>query len=235
MLAPSERRIMSMKGVPLRRPRIGVRLRYRREGEITLRDGRITGGDLLCDGYHTPFAQRVTPGTYPVLTVYAETTSTRVAAFGVISLLSETAERCKLALFEGEDPSQITDDMGGGLGSDSGTIALGEPADEAQNTEVSDEQYSAFADRLRGGFTDNVACQILTEPRSKAVCIWSAAFGAGMHTPYWGLRRDGQPCFLAVDFGVIANGLRAPAIPWGSVGKSLALEPANWWQRIWRR
>lgn len=235
MLAPTDRRILSVKGALLRRPRIGVRLRYRREGEITLRDGRITGGDLLGDGYNTPFAQRVTHGTYPVLTVYAETASNRVAAFGVISLLNETAARCSLALFEGEDPSEITDDTGGGLGTDSGTIALGDSKDQSQSIDVTDEQFSAFADCLRDSFSNDTACQIITEPRGKNVSIWSAGLGAGMYTPYWGITRDGQPCFLAVDFNIVANGLRAPAIPWGSVGNSLKLEPASWWRRVFKR
>ncbi len=217
----------------LRRPKVGVRLRYRREGEVRIRDGRIAGGDLLSEGSLRAFSQRVAPGTYPVETVYAETTRDAVAAFGVIRLVNETANKCRLALFEGEDPAEMTDDMGGGLGTDSGTIALGEA--EVEGAAVTDEDLAAFRDRVGDGFGDESGCQVVPSPRGANVCVWASGFGDGMYTPYWGVRRDGPLCFLAVDFGVVANGLRARAVRWPSVGDSLALEPKSWWHRFWKR
>lgn len=223
MIAPDDRRLIGPNGEMMERPRIGVRLRYRTEGEVVLRDGRIAGGDLLCDGYNRVFARRVEPGTYPMVTVYAETARDSVAAFGVIRLADETADKCKLALFEGEDPSQVTEDMAGGLGTDSGTIALGGP--EPLGLESTEEQHEELHRRIDLGFAGNALGQV-TQLRGGTVCVWQAGFGDGSNTPYWGIGRQGKLCFLAVDFDVVANGLFAPSIAWGSVGDSFELQPA---------
>lgn len=235
MIAPEHRRIMNSKGVWMRRPRIGVRLRYRLEGEIMLRAGRIAGGDLLCGGYDRAFTLRVEPGTYSVMTVYAETTTQSVAAFGVIRLTDTTAAKCQLALFEDEDPAEVTEEMGGGLGTDSGTIALGEPDDPSGGHEVPEEEMEAFRLGIDNGFGKWPGCKIVTSPRGGTVCVWRSGFGDGMYTPYWGVGRGGEICYLAVDFGVVANGLHAPAVRMRSVGDSLELEPKNWWDRWLKR
>lgn len=223
MTAGDDRRIFSLEGVRLHRPRVGVRLRYCEEGSITLHDGRIAGGDLLVDGLNGIFAGRVKPGKFPVVTVYAETAKERVTAFGAIYFVNQTAERCRLALYDDEDPAQVAADARGGLGTDSGTIAIGELGDE--DAAVSDEQMEEFQQRVEAGFENDASCQIVVGPRGENACMWRTGFGDGTYTPYWGLGRDGQPYFFAVDFGVVANGLYAPAVQMKTIGQSLELVP----------
>lgn len=232
MTVPTSRRIYSKEGVLLHRPRMGVRLRYLTEGEIVLSDGRIAGGDLLNDELNRVFSRRVESGTYPALTIYADASSDSVAAFGVIRFSDEPAKECFLALFEGEDPSRVSSDMAGGLGTDSGTVALGDP--EVGASKAAADQAARLCQGVDIGCASDAKRRIVSGPSGGTACVWHAGFGDGQNTPYWGIGRNGRLCFLAVDFNVVANGLRAPAVPWTSIGESLQLRPKNWWNRLWR-
>ncbi len=228
-LAPSRRRILSRTGQIVTRPRIGVRLRFRREGSVTLPDGCLAGGDPMT-GDCRVLARKVAPGTYLVETVIAETAADRVVALAVIRFRDQPAHRCRLALFEGEDPTEVTDDMSGGMGTDSGTIMLGEPLRDPERVYEQDQPFfRPLIDQTNNG---EPRAHAATGPSQESLWIWPSGYGDGLHTPYWGVDRAGSPCFFAVDFGIIANGLHGPVVRCKSVGASLELVPISRWQRF---
>lgn len=232
MIDPTDRKVYSTKGVALRRPRVGVRLRYHTEGELTLHDGRIGAGDLLSDGYSSVFAHRVQPGTYPIITICAETETESVVAFAAIRFSRSTAAKCKLALYQGENPAELTDDMCGGLGTDSGTVSLGSPDEAVDAIKHSDEDLASFRQIVERALARNNRFAQVRGLHGAPICVWHSGFGDGMYSPYWGIGQEGEICFLAVDFAVVANGLRSRTIKWRTVGKSLQMQPKRWWHRL---
>lgn len=232
-LAPNENRIMTMQGQYVQRPAIGVRLLYRREGELTLRTGRIAVGDPML-GPETILAKAVPSGTYETWSLLAKTaTATRVAA--AIVVFSDTpAITRQVAAFEGEDASELNLDTIGGVGVDSGSVCIGEPIDPAADAAL----LNASFDGARSTLDRDSPYAHAADPAFGEHAFWVTGYGDGMYTPYLGFARDGNPCYFAVEFGIIANVLRGPVVPWPTVGESFDLvpePPVPWYRRLFSR
>lgn len=224
-LMPSSRRIMNMRGQFVQRPEIGVRLHYTREPDLTLRSGKIAIGDPM-SAADSILAISVAPGVYQAWSLLAKTANeTRVAA-AIILLSDAPATSRTVAAFEGEDPADIDLDTIGGVDVDSGTICICDPPADASAVEE-------FLSRARKDAATDSHHRHLSDPTLGDFGLWATGMGDGMYTPYLGLAADKRPCYFAVDFGIIANALRGPVVPWATMGDSFALVPEP--HRPWHR
>jgi hypothetical protein len=224
---------MNTHGQFVQRPEIGVRLSYQREGSLTLRTGRIAVGDPML-GPESILAQTVPPGTYETWSLVAHTaTQTRIAA-AVVRLSDALATKRVVAAFEGEDASELDLDTIGGVGVDSGAVCIGEPVDPQADSTL----LKAVLDRGLELLSNDTRHAQTTDPAFGTHAFWTTGYGDGMYTPYLGLSATGNPCYFAIDFGIIANALRGPAVPWPTTGESFALvpvPPSPWYRRMLAR
>jgi hypothetical protein len=232
-LMPSMNRIMNKHGQFVQRPEIGVELSYQSEGSLTFRTGRIAVGDPML-GTGSILATSVPAGTYETWSVLAKTaTQTRIAA-AVVRFNDAPATKRVVAAFQGEDPSDLDLDTIGGVGIDSGAVCIGEPIDPQADSDL----FQTVLDRGRETLSRDIRYAQTSDLAFGTHAFWKTGYGDGMYTPYLGLAADGRPCYFAVEFGIIANALRGPAVQWPSVGDSFDLvpvPPAPWYRRVLAR
>jgi hypothetical protein len=79
-----------------------ITLRRRTIGMLSLPTGRLVACDLLDHPDAEPFAQQLTPGSYPVQLVVADLRDETHLAYAIIEVAAAPARRWRLALAEGE-------------------------------------------------------------------------------------------------------------------------------------
>lgn len=224
MLKPDSREIYSAKGERLRRPLIGVQLRYHDQGTIELPAGRVMAADpFSVDRNSKPLARRIPAGSHRVVAVSANVThGRRRCAFGAVLFDSVTPTRYALALRVGEFIWLVGKNATGGVGTDHGIASIFASRSlpgiiRAPYVELQETIDATLARELGG------VAMIPTDGGSTPLAVWNSGFGDGSYTAYWGMvgRRIVS---LVIDFDIVANGLRASAVPKAVVGDSMDYE-----------
>lgn len=228
MLAPECRQVYTSRGERLARPDIGVRLRYHDCGQFGLAAGQVLVGDpLAIDADQRALRRAVPAGTHRLFAVAAETTDgERKCAFGGVVFEERAPTRYVVALLAGESRWRASRQALGGVGTDSammGVVAAGHAALlgavlDRDSATVQRAVERTIATELGGVATIGGGGQPIS------MAVWHAGFGDGSFTAYWGLTGWGRLVSLVIDFDIVANGLRAPAVPRDSVGDSMCYE-----------
>lgn len=226
MLRPERREIYGMKGERLRRPLIGVQLRYHECGPIMFEGGRLLAADPFgVDANSRSFALRIPPGSHRVFAVSANVThGHRKCAFGGVQFESAAPTRYKLALFVGEFAWRVGKNASGGVGTDSAIASVLASSDLARLLTAPSDAVQQAIDATLEHELGGVA-RIPAKSGNLPIAVWNSGFGDGSYTAYWGLAGR-RIVNLVIDFQVIANGLHAPAVPKAAVGDSMEYEPA---------
>lgn len=218
MLAPKERKMIDIEGYLMLMPYVGVKLSYLREGVVRINSGRLVAGDPCSESISRSLRITVPPGEYEAWSVLAHSQNESVVAFAVLKITDQPVHSYSVAVFDDEDPSEVDEDSIGGTGTDSAVIAIGDAIPEG--TSLDPEEVPELNDFQRACW-EVERWKLLNYPGAGALALWQCGTGDGNYTSYWGLDARKKPCTLVVDFDVIENGLRGPAVKSDSVGQSL--------------
>lgn len=208
--AASERVVLSKTGKPVSRSTTGVRLHYAEVGALELPTGRIARSDPIMLMDQPPILRRtVASGRYPVLSVEAHARTERVVAFGAVVLSDQPASR------------YVLDDETSALGVDTGYASFTDASHLGTLIACYDGDAGLIRARCGASLGEHFDAAIVDLADGVPAAVWHSGFGDGVYDVYWGLDSKGGVCSVVVDFDVIANGLRGPAVSCAEVSDSL--------------
>ena len=180
-----------------------LRIEHREIGRLALPSGRVIAADALVEPTLPPFARVAPPGQYPVRLAIAhlpKDNDQRVAAAWI-------------AFGDGEIATWEEARLEGRPGAKVGESAYG--VDSATGSFLSPEAAAIMAQRLDGSYAEEVAERMqsnylptrewtmLDLSGGLSVAVFSAGFGDGAYSSYWGLDEGGRPQILLTDFGLL--------------------------------
>jgi hypothetical protein len=122
-------------------------------------------------------------------------------------------------------PEDIDPMARGGVNTDSGTVGVMSSAWVAELERAFDGDGMPVTDAIDQSLGNSLGGIVRIPKTEVRVAAWCPGFGDGSYTAYWGLDEQDQQVSLVIDFGVVANGLVAPAVPMSEVGDSLDFVP----------
>lgn len=224
LIAPEERKIMNKQGELITRPKIGVKLSYKRVGTLHLPTGRIARADPIYLLDEPPILDRtVPPGEYEAWTVQAAAANGDcLNAFAVLIIKDTPAVR------------YIDDHDEYAIGVDSAQAAILDASHLNSLDAAYDGDSGPISDRCDKALTRAADAAIVELADGVRAAVWHSA-GDGVYNGYLGIDRAAEICNLVIDFNVVGNGVHHPAVPW-KLGESLDYVPAtsvSWNPRPW--
>lgn len=182
-----------------------LRIEHREIGRLALPSGRVIAADALVEPALPPFARVAPPGHFPVHLAVAHIVNhndQRIAAAWIAFGDGEIAT-WEEALLEGRPAARPGDSA---YGVDSATGSFLSPEAASVLAQRLDESYAEdVGERLQSNYlpTREWTMLDLPGPGGLNVAVFSAGFGDGAYSSYWGLDQAGRPLILLTDFGLL--------------------------------
>lgn len=178
-------------------------------GSLVAPTGRIIACDPLTALEPTPFAQRVAPGSYPVIaSVAALVNGDQRVACVMLRLREAPVARWEMARLEGQEGVTLEEDEFFGYSVDAGVGCFmdAHAAAALDARYESDESYDeALIDAMEASRADGWehANVMLDLASGVNLVMVESGWGDGIYASYWGYDAQGAPVCLVTDFSVL--------------------------------
>lgn len=177
-------------------------------GKVNLPTGKVVACDPVMSYQQEAFATQFPMGRFPVQLAIAKVNDNenQLVGFSRILFSDEPVVRWEFALKKGQQPISIFGDsmycypVDGGLGQfiDESSFSKMEKLDEAAQTDISDNLFAELDKHtIRSWQFTNTNYQGIN------IVAFTSGFGDGRYSTYIGYDKNGNPCRLLTDFGLV--------------------------------
>ncbi len=167
---------------------------------LRVRTGAVVASDgLIFDG--RPFGQAVPDGDHDLTLALAVLGDDERVAFAQVRFGAGPVARWATATRPGQDVANLKAGEAFGYGVDSGTGCFGDPAAYAEAGGVED-LFQDLIDAAQAVYR-HTRDWVTIRTDAGSVAVFSAGFGDGFYTSFFGYAADGGLVALVTDFGVV--------------------------------
>jgi hypothetical protein len=188
-----------------------VTVRLWQEFSLWLPSGRVVAGEPFSFGaYDSGFVQRVPPGRYPLVLVLAVSDARghlrareRVAAARLV-IRNEPVVSWEMAVYEGQDVSELGDDEFFGYPVDGGTSGFVDAANIAPLC-MDDDYHDRLMTLIETGGSDFAAGTLTDDEGKPFLVMFSSGAGDGYYPTWVGRTADGEVACFLTDFFILED------------------------------
>jgi hypothetical protein len=208
LFAPGERHSLSRGDV--------AAVRLRQDASLWLPSGRVVAGEPyglgVADAPGGGFVQRVAPGRYPLVLVIAEFAERgtlhayEMVAAARLVISDEPVVSWEMAVYDGQDVSELGDDEYFGYPVDGGTGGFVDPSSLVALDEEHDDSFDRLLVALDVREDDPTAPGTLTDDEGRPLVVgFSSGDGDGYYPTWVGRTADGDVACFLTDFFVLTG------------------------------
>lgn len=191
----------------------GVVVEIRQIGRLNLPSGRVIACDpaFLTEEQHTPFAQTVPPGVYPVLVSIVRflANGDQRIGYAILQLRPEPPTRLEMALQPGQDLTRLrrNDYYGYGVDSGLGCFASIEIADALAQlpSNAAEALWDDISMSLEDPYGSGCFWGVTSLPGHSDLqfTLFASGFGDGYYPSFWGYNDQEELVCLTTDFVMV--------------------------------
>jgi Protein of unknown function (DUF4241) len=180
-----------------------LKVTVREVGNLVVTSGRIVVCDPCYGSGKRPLARTIPTGRYPVLLSFADG---RIAC-AMLRIRRTKPVRWEMAVWPGQDPTDIEGDQFFGYGVDAGTGSFLDADQDRYLDQLSEEEGPLFdhdARTPKDPFAGEWAERVFDEKGGNLIAF-SSGYGDGRYPSYWGLDANDEPVCLVTDFNILID------------------------------